>query len=154
GFLISIFMRGIAKRLSILADNSLRLARRQPLNDRLAGDDELAIVDDTFHSMAAALQESAQRERAILENAVDVICSIDADGKFSEVNPACLTAWGYTQEELLGLRFIELVDANGKDYTLEQLASVRSGGHTIKYENQIVHKDGSVLDILWSASWS
>ena len=45
--------------------------------------------------------EASRKERAIIENAVDVICSIDADGKFVAVSPACTQTWGYRPDELM-----------------------------------------------------
>ena len=115
------FTREIARHLSVVADNAHRLARREPLNAMLSGDDEIAQVDQMFHHMAMALEESARRERAIVENAVDVICSIDSNGKFTEVSAACLSAWGYEPAELLGQRYISLVTDDTTDKTLEAM---------------------------------
>ncbi|MBS2002332.1 MAG: CHASE3 domain-containing protein, partial [Cyanobacteria bacterium SZAS LIN-5] len=88
------FSRGISRRLNVLTDNSIRLARAEPLNPPLAGTDEIAHLDGVFHSMAEALNEASRKERAVIENSADVICSIDVDGKFVAVSPACNTIWG------------------------------------------------------------
>lgn len=85
------FSRGISRRLNVLTDNSIRLARAEPLNPQLVGTDEIAHLDGVFHSMAEALNEASRKERAVIENSVDVICSIDVDGKFVSVSPACNT---------------------------------------------------------------
>ena len=44
---------------------------------------------------------AAKRERAMIENALDVICTIDAEGRFVTVNPACFRMWGYQPAELI-----------------------------------------------------
>src|SRR5205085_2511264 len=43
--------------------------------------------------VAKALAGDAKKERAIVENALDVICSVDAEGKFVKINPACFKLW-------------------------------------------------------------
>ena len=107
--LLWFFTRSIKNRLDVLTDNSFRLARGQALNPPVGGGDEISHLDGVFHSMADALTEAARKERAVIDNAVDVICSIDMDGKFVAVNPACYENWGYSQDELLGKRFIEVI---------------------------------------------
>src|SRR4028119_1495456 len=56
-----------------------------------------------------ALEDAAKRERAMITNALDVICTIDAEGKFVTINPACLRMWGYQQAELIGNSYLDLV---------------------------------------------
>src|SRR5262249_10458795 len=68
--------RGLTKRLSVMRDNAFRLSRGESLNPRLAGADEIADLDRVFHQMADGLSEAQRKERALVENAVDVICAI------------------------------------------------------------------------------
>ena len=82
-------------RLNVLQDNSFRLASHRPLNEPLEGEDEIGEVDRTFHSMAEALVEAARKENAVIENAADVICSLDAKGNFISANPATERVLGY-----------------------------------------------------------
>jgi signal transduction histidine kinase len=51
-----LFIRGITHRLTIMTDNTKRLANKQPLNPPLAQSDEIALLDRTFHKMAHDLQ--------------------------------------------------------------------------------------------------
>jgi PAS domain S-box-containing protein len=44
--------------------------------------------------MASALEESRRKEHAVVDNAEDVICSLDRDGRFLAVNPAVAKALG------------------------------------------------------------
>lgn len=149
------FSRGIGKRLSLLTDNSIRLARGEPLNEPLTGQDEIADLDGVFHSMADALMEANRKERAVIENAVDVICSIDVDGKFVAVSPACYSVWGYKPEELMGRRFIELVVPEDHQETIKAVRAVRAErGTRTQFENRTRRKDGSTVTVLWSTYWS
>lgn len=101
-----------------------------------------------------ALDEAVLRERAMIENALDVICSIDAEGKFANVNPASQKLWGYRPEELIGRRYIEFVAPIDVPKTDEAVASIMSGNGATSFENRYQHKNGSLVNMLWTAFWS
>jgi two-component system sensor kinase FixL len=101
-----------------------------------------------------ALEAAAQRESALIENALDVICSIDAEGRFASVSHASTKVFGYTPEELIGRKYIELVAADDAEKTNEIAAKIVSGERTADFENRYLHKNGTHVHILWSASWS
>lgn len=150
------FSRGISSRLGILTDNSFRLARGQPLNPPLVGADEIAHLDGVFHSMADALAEATRKERAVIENAVDVICSIDMDGKFVAVSPASYENWQYRPDELMGRRFIEIIVPEDIPETIKSVRAIRAekGTASFGFENRVRRKDGTSVNVLWSAYWS
>ncbi len=50
----------------------------------------------------AALRESEERIRAIMENAVDAIITIDENGTVESANPAVERLFGYAPEEIIG----------------------------------------------------
>jgi signal transduction histidine kinase len=54
------FVRGITSRVQMVAINSSRLVRGQPLNPLIKGSDEIAELDRVFHEMADALTEAAR----------------------------------------------------------------------------------------------
>lgn len=104
--------------------------------------------------MEEALAESVRRERAQIENALDMICSIDAEGRFVAVNPASLKILGYTPEELIGRRFIEFVLPEDVEKTIREDASIVSGAEATDFENRYVHKNGLLVHMMWTAYWS
>lgn len=65
-FLAHYFNRGTALRLKLLMDNTELLAQGKPLNKALQGDDEISKLDQTFHQMAEALAEAAQRKQELI----------------------------------------------------------------------------------------
>ena len=148
------FSRGITRRLNVLTENSIRLARAEPLNPPIDGEDEIAHLDGVFHSMADALTEATRKERAVIENSADVICSIDMDGKFINVSPACRAIWGYRPDELIGKRFIELVIPEDHQETIRAVRAVRAEKGNTEFENRTRKKDGTICTILWSTYWS
>ena len=101
-----------------------------------------------------ALSAALEKERVLLNNAVDVICTVDAEGRFASINPACEQIWGYSQEELIGRRYIELVLPEDIQKTNEVAARITAGETATDFENRYRHKDGSEVHVMWSASWS
>lgn len=148
------FRRIITERLSLVRDNSLRLSRREELLPPLEGTDEIADLDNTFHEMADALLEATRKERALVENAVEVICSIDDRGVISELNPAAKQLWGYEPDELLGQRFINLVAESDHETTNQKFEEARQSNAVIKFESKTLAKSGACVDVQWAVSWS
>ncbi|WP_332877629.1 sensor domain-containing protein [Massilia sp. S19_KUP03_FR1] len=85
---------------------------------------------------------------------LDAVCVVDARGRFVFVSAACEQIFGYTQTEMIGMTMIELVAPHDRVRTLSAATSVMGGTPFPHFENQYVRKDGSLVDILWSARWS
>lgn len=152
-WLVHFFSTRIVKRLKVVSDNSLRLAAGQSLLPPLTGSDEIGSLDSEFHAVAAALKEASRKEYAIIDNAVDVICSIDARGKFVNVNRASTQAWGFGPDELIGKGLITIVHEEDREKTVATCQGIR-GGQSATFENRIVSRDGRTIHMLWSAYWS
>ena len=148
------FNQTIIKRLSVMRDNSLRLAARQPLNEVLAGSDEMADVDRVFHHMAQAIEEATQKERALIENARDVICSLDGKLSFNAANEASFEVLGYSPEEIIGNKFTHFLGGDASDEALDHFQKVMQGEGQPSFETRIRRQDGKVIDVLCSAQWS
>ncbi|MBA3859372.1 MAG: hypothetical protein C0507_20905 [Cyanobacteria bacterium PR.3.49] len=152
--LVLYFNRGTSHRFNILLDNTMRLASGEPLNAPLSGGDEIARLDKVFRKMANSLAAATQKERAVLQNAADVICSIDVDGKFSAINPAVEKMLGYEPSELVGARLVQFVHPDDVEKTLETLKQNIAEKGELTLENRMVRKDGNFADVLWSLHWT
>ncbi|MBX9690521.1 MAG: cell wall metabolism sensor histidine kinase WalK [Candidatus Obscuribacterales bacterium] len=148
------FNRGTSSRMIILMDNTRRLAKGMQLNPQIGGNDEIAHLDKTFNEMAEALAIAARKERAIIENARDLICSLDSNLKFSAVNPAAVQVWGYTPDELIGKGLDLLVPDDEIEKSSETFKRIRESLNSIPIESRITKKDGSEIEMLWSVQWS
>jgi signal transduction histidine kinase len=60
------FNRTTARRMSVLMDNTKRLAQGQKLNPLLEGDDEIGHLDQVFHEMAGALADASRRKAELM----------------------------------------------------------------------------------------
>jgi PAS domain S-box-containing protein len=90
----------------------------------------------------------------IMKNCPDIICTIDTRGRFMTVSDASIHITGYIPEEMEGKYFTDFIIVADTDKTLKAAAAARSGKPVSGFENRCYHKDGSVLPMLWSVSWS
>lgn len=146
------FTRGITSRLTVLADNADRLAKDKELNPQIAGSDEIAQLDRIFHITATALAEARQKERAVFDNSQDVICALSGSGQFTSLNPACEKSWGYERDSLMNKPFLDIIHPDDQEATAKVLAGDFGETNRIDFENRVVKKDGSFMNVLWSAS--
>ncbi len=97
--------------------------------------------------------EQIKKLRTLINASPDVICSFDAEGRFLSASKACYCIWGYTEEELLGNNYLDYVVEEDKAKSLEAGDKIRSGINFTNFENRCIRKDGSVVPIMWSATW-
>ncbi len=152
--LAALFSTGISRRIKALTENAKALAKGDKLAERMEGTDEIAHLDDVFHEMAEALEEAAKKERAIFENAIDLICTVDREGKFLRVSPSCLRILGYRQDEMVGRGYTDFLIPEEHEKSAHADQELMSGKALTDFENRYRRKDGSIVDMLWSAWWS
>jgi PAS domain S-box-containing protein len=149
------FSRDISDRLRLMRDNTVRLSRQLPLHPIVAGNDEIADVDRSFHDAANGLYEATRKQTAIFDNAKDVICSVNSSGDFVRVNPASKGMWDYDPEELLGRKFTELMIDEDQEPVWQTFQLIQqAAGNSSNFESAIRRKDGKVVFTDWSAYWS
>jgi len=65
-----------------------------------------------------------------------------------------LKVWGYQPEELIGQPFIEFVAPEDVAKSNEEALKVMSGVEVRNFENRYIHKNGSLVNVIWTAFWS
>jgi signal transduction histidine kinase len=95
------FSRGITRRIATLVDNSARLAQGKPLHNVMKGADEIAHLDQVFHSMADALAEAERSKQEMIGmvthdlktplTTVSALLEMLEDGMFGALNEQGLT---------------------------------------------------------------
>ncbi len=152
---LAIFLlKDVTGRLKILRDNAMFMASGMPLRAPLKGNDEIAQVDTVFRQMARAMEMANRKERAVVDNALDTICAIDKDGRFSTANPATVRLLGLSPEELLGSRLIDVIALEDRAEMLAWTTSLRENKGEREREFRICKENGTVVDTLWSGHWS
>lgn len=145
--------KSIARRISAISDNSVRLASGMPLKPALPGGDEIARLDLTFHEMAAALAQAETREKLVLSTARDLICTLDSRCVFTSSNPAALDLLGYSVDELVGQKLANLLAQDSHD-VLNCLKLITQGENLSPLDVRLVTKGGITVDVVCSAHWS
>jgi len=84
--------------------------------------------------------------------AVDLLCIADAQGRLVRVNPAWTNALGFTEEELQGTQFIELVHPDDVKPTLKALHSLVQGQYVLNFTNRYRTKTGGFRWLEWRAT--
>ncbi len=149
-----LYSTGISRRIVTLTENAQALAKGNQLAERMKGTDEIAHLDHVFHDMAEELEEAAQRERAIFDNALDIICTVDREGRFLRVSPSCFNILGYRPDEIVGRHYSDFLIVEELEKSAQAERDVHSGKALTDFENRHRRKDGSIVDLLWSAWWS
>ena len=158
---VAIFLlKDVVGRLRHLQDNASRLAAGKQLRAPLQGSDEIAEVDRVFRRLARALTESNQKERAVIDNALDTICALDKDGRFSTANPASFKLFGLEPEDLVGTRLVDAIAEKDRGRILAWMSSLRDSGSTgnrlseREKEFTVSRRNHSNVETLWSGHWS
>jgi len=152
-FLLYFFSRQIVDRLKTISDNSIKISLNEPLNPPVGGSDEIASLDHRVRLMAARLDDARKKESAILQNALDVICSIDKSNRITSINPACYEVWGYYIDELLGKNVLELVKEDNRQNMLNVFAGHRNNP-VVSFETSVSTASGAAKEMRWSANYS
>ena len=85
------------------------------------------------------------------EMTADILVIAGADGFFKKVSPSFCRTFGYTEDELLAVPFLEFVHPDDVEGTLGELKALVRGELTIDFQNQFRQSDGSYRTLSWSA---
>lgn len=149
-----LYATGIRQPLLRIGENSLRLSRFELLLPELKGDDELSRLDQLLHTAANSINQAVQSERALIDNAADLICSIDERDVFKQTNPFCRRMLGWSQQELIGQSVFDIVSGDDAGKADESLQAMRKSKDTHCVELRLKRKDGAVIDTQWSSFFS
>jgi PAS domain S-box-containing protein len=111
-------------------------------------------AEESLRERTRQLESAVTENQSIMDNSLDVICTIDEEGRFLTVNAACEQLWGYTRAELIGRKYIDLVAPDDRERTLATEDTLKKTGKVTDFVNRYIRKDGSSVNVLWSATWS
>jgi len=110
-----------------------------------------AIVRDISERKRAeeALREKETEIDRYFESALDLLCIADTDGKFRKVNRQWETTLGYTQSELEGRQFLDIVHPDDMEATLRAVSALDKQQEVLNFVNRYRAKDGTYRWIEW-----
>jgi PAS domain S-box-containing protein len=97
----------------------------------------------------AALRQSEQRYRSVVEHQSDLVCRYLPDTTLTFVNEAYCRYFGKSREELIGSKLIELIPEADRTAALAHLEEILNGGATRVDEHSVVLPDGSLGRQQW-----
>lgn len=141
--------------ISLKGNNKILSVSNFPVlkNNEITGVFGIARDITEFEKTKLQLKEKGERHKKIVEQSLDVICTIDEEGKFVDVSAASLPNWGYHPEELIGRNYIEFVHPDDLIVTEQIATEIISGKDLTNFSNRYLKKDGTVMPNIWSVRW-
>jgi len=103
---------------------------------------ELTELKNTYEQ----LLENKNKYKSLFENNMDSVFSLSVDGKFTEINTVGAEIIGYTQDEIIGRSFMELVVSECLPKAIYLFEKAKNGEPS-RGEIQIIHKKGHYVDL-------
>ncbi|MDP3426303.1 MAG: PAS domain S-box protein, partial [Humidesulfovibrio sp.] len=112
--------------------------------DRMGAELEAAAVAQA--RLHDDLRASEARGRAVFRHASVAISQGDREGRILDANPAFLHLWGYTLEELKGVRWIDLTHPDDRAASIRESQRLLAGEiDGFNLEKRYVRKDGRIV---------
>lgn len=115
---------------------------------------EIRIAQKAMHDSEQRYKHASEHLKKIIDSSIDMIGTIDAEGRFIEVGAACMEILEYKPEELIGRPFMDFVHPEDIDKTRKAGLEIRQGKPTRDFQNRYLRRDGTVVHMMWSAVWS
>lgn len=90
----------------------------------------------------------------IINNSLDIICTLDRNGFLVNINEACKIVLGYESEEVKECHFSSFIHHEDVPDTFATIQKVLNGYKTNSFQNRCIHKSGKEVLFMWSAVWS
>jgi PAS domain S-box-containing protein len=95
----------------------------------------------------AALRESEEKYRNLVESTLDLIFMVNKEGMYTYVNPRFEKVTGYSVSDLIGQPFTSLVAPEFIKSTVQRFKKGIRGEDTPPYEAELVHKNGEIIPV-------
>jgi PAS domain S-box-containing protein len=99
------------------------------------------------------LRQRDEQLHNIMNLSLDLIYTVDQDGKFLTINPAAKLLLDYQPEELIGRNIIDFILEEDKNKTYTAFANLKYGIDIINLESRYLRKSGIPVTLLWSVRW-
>jgi len=117
------------------------------------GQDQNTITGLTLVSEVITERKQAEEERdRFFQLLPDMLCIVDFQGIFRQINPAWERVLGFGSDELLGKPFLDWVHPDDRAQTQTITQAMTAGTSVTAFENRYACKDGSYRWFSWLAT--
>ncbi len=99
------------------------------------------------------LKYSLSLYQDLVETSQDLIWQCDAEGRYTFLNPAWETIFGYTVKEMMGRKFSDFQTPETAARDAEQFRKLMQGGIVKGYETVHIGKDGNEIHLVFNAKY-
>ncbi len=103
-------------------------------------------IDDR-KAAESALKHSEAQYRTLVENANDIVATMDLNGRLTSINPAVETILGYSPDDLVGGPLSRIVPAEEMAMQESMLRRKLQGEPATRYEMQVLAKGGQKVTL-------
>ncbi len=125
---------------------------RERTTELIATNEQLMKEVEDHRRDEQALRESEERYRDLIEGAYDMVQSVAPDGRILSANRAWLTNLKYTEADLPGLSFFDILHPESAAHFQEIFARLLEGESAQQIEAKFVTKDNRLIDVEGNAT--
>lgn len=155
--LAAIYARAIHMPLKHLNANCRRILNQEELLPVLSDSEEFTKLDEMLHIITAAMKEEQEREKAMVDNTNDLICSLNKNLEFLRANKSTLTFFGIEPENVVGKSVLDFLTPDDRKGAETSLKAAMTGEKSESFEFRIAVNDGSdktFVHTRWSCLYS
>lgn len=149
-----LFSANIVQRLAAIGHNARMVATGDELLPIQGGQDEIAELDVVLHDTAAFIENARRRESVMLDNAAEVLASLDEKLKIIAINSAAQKLMYMHPDDLLGRGLISLVPPSLSQDVRSAFENLRQQKNSGEIELELICGDGQTRIFAWTCAWS
>ncbi len=115
---------------------------------------ERKLAEEAVRESEEGFRQISGQLAKVLDSSPDAICTVDAEGRFTQMSAGCERIWGYRPDEMIGRPYLDFVHPEDHPKSNRVAAEIMAGKPAAGFENRYLCKDGSVTHITWSSRWS
>ena len=112
----------------------------------VTGNKPLSVHEGKLQSVVNDLEK-------IMAASLDIICTIDEEGKFTTVSEASKYILGYTPREMVDKYYFDFLYPADVYRSIRAANRIQNGFEYKDFENRYIKKDQSIVHLMWSIKW-
>lgn len=149
-----VFAVSIRRPLRHVSENGRLLAQQAGLLPELHNADQFSRIDELLHTAAREIENLRLKEKEVIENAQDLICTFDKNGVFLAVDPFVRRMLGYEPEFVISKSLGRFAGEEQRAIAEDHIRLAVASTHIHGFELPLIHVDGTIVDTRWSCLWS